>query len=694
MTSAHLIKKLHQSETALLARYEENGRRYVAKQLTPKALESASCHQQLADEHQFLSQICHDRLLNVGRFDERKGLLLFDDATCTLRDYISSEGAMPNDLVCNVVIELCELLDALHRQRLLHGMIGSDTVFVTADGHIKSGNFVGYRFDIGDPPILARSSPRYEAPEAIDGQSDCGPHTDLYCVGFLALEMLTGAEFPHLFGLTESEQDRKWLVWHDDPNKSLGDWDRKVPGAAGALVQLINGLIEKDVSKRNPETARAVIEFINSHGLQSRKLLQTSAGRTSVPTSNKARVQRAKKRKYRRESPLMSLTDAETGEVCSSRATKPLVLGSDPQTTECGVRIVTSEFKGVRHALLSPGAGNWMVFDLATDASVRVNDRIVDTTEPTILNDNDRLAIGGRILKVDFEYRGRGVIPNIELLGRIHQGSGGDLYAARLFRRNGSTDPVALRMYSQEFTLDEDQIRRFMRSIPEASLVKHPNVVRLHRGGMTRDRHKTTWYLASELMRTSLRDAMQLAGGPLRRRDILRFGREIATALQAAGERGIVHRNLTPSAILFSANMRAKLGDFSLSRGEIQESIFDLTRGPLQRQDYRYQPPEIVAGKEPSLASDLYSLVVCMYEAVTHVMPIPKVKSFAGQLEEVANFKWPDVREFNPEVPAALARLFDRVLNKREILTAESLIAEINQFVDSPGDGRKLVQSA
>ena len=169
MTSAHLIKKLHQSETALLARYEENGRRYVAKQLTPKALESASCHQQLADEHQFLSQICHDRLLNVGRFDERKGLLLFDDATCTLRDYISSEGAMPNDLVCNVVIELCELLDALHRQRLLHGMIGSDTVFVTADGHIKSGNFVGYRFDIGDPPILARSSPRYEAPEAIDG---------------------------------------------------------------------------------------------------------------------------------------------------------------------------------------------------------------------------------------------------------------------------------------------------------------------------------------------------------------------------------------------------------------------------------------------------------------------------------------------------------------------------------------------
>lgn len=687
MTSAHLIKKLHQSETALLARYEENGRRYVAKQLTPKALESASCRQQLADEHQFLSQICHDRLLNVGRFDERKGLLLFDDATCTLRDYISSEGAMPNDLVCNVVIELCELLDALHRQRLLHGLIGSDTVFVTADGHIKSGNFVGYRFDIGDPPIPARSSPRYEAPEAIDGLSECGPHTDLYCVGFLALEMLTGAEFPHLFGLTESEQDRKWLVWHDDPNKSLGDWDRKVPGAAGALVQLINGLIEKDVSKRNPETARAVIEFINSHGLQSRKLLQTSVERGRVSETSKTHPQRTKKRRHRRETPLLTLTDTVTDQACSSRETKPFVIGSDPQLSKSGLRIVTSDFKGERHALMSPRAGNWMIFDLATNPPVRVNDRVVEMSEPTILNDNDQLRIGHRNVTVDFEYRGRGVIPNVELLNRIHQGSRGDLYAATLFRRNGSTEKVALRIYSQEFTSDKGQIRRFMRSIPEASLVKHPNVVKLHRGGMTRNRHTTTWYLASELMKTSLQDVMQLAGRPLRRRDILRFGREIATALQAAGERGIVHRNLTPSAILFSANMRAKLGDFSLSRGEIQESIFDLTRGPLQRQDYRYQSPEIIAGNDPSLATDLYSLVVCMYEAVTHVMPIPKVKSFAGQLEEVANFKWPDVRELNPEVPAALARLFDRVLDKRQIVTAESLIEEINRSAESSKDG-------
>jgi serine/threonine-protein kinase len=134
-----------------------------------------------------------------------------------------------------------------------------------------------------------------------------------------------------------------------------------------------------------------------------------------------------------------------------------------------------------------------------------------------------------------------------------------------------------LRIYPTTFQFDEQGIRRFMRGIPDAGKIRHPNIVRLYRGGFQKKGNGHLWFLAMEyLPGGSLRDRLQ-HGARLSVPVTIRYAADIAHAVEAATARCLVHRNINPSCILFDAVGTAKLGDFSLMRGGVLQAIQEIT---------------------------------------------------------------------------------------------------------------------
>ena len=140
---------------------------------------------------------------------------------------------------------------------------------------------------------------------------------------------------------------------------------------------------------------------------------------------------------------------------------------------------------------------------------------------------------------------------------------------------------------------------------------------------------------------------------------LLDIVRQVCRGLQAAHGRGIFHRDLKPSNILVDDENSATIIDFGVAHlGNTQTSGF---RGTLQ-----YTAPELVdirTTHEPSPASDLYSLAVVMYEALTGQRPFER-KSERDTFYAILNYYPPPIWAFNPRVPLSFSKVIHKELAK------------------------------
>jgi serine/threonine protein kinase len=149
---------------------------------------------------------------------------------------------------------------------------------------------------------------------------------------------------------------------------------------------------------------------------------------------------------------------------------------------------------------------------------------------------------------------------------------------------------------------DADQFTRECRAI--GSLSWHPHVVPVHDAGRTDDGSS---YLAMELLPGgSLADAV--AAGPMAVADAVRHAHDVADALAAAHEIGVLHRDVKPANILIDRRGRARLADFGIARmaGSAPTTTGSVT-GTIA-----YLAPEVLAGAKASAASDVYALGVTL----------------------------------------------------------------------------------
>jgi serine/threonine protein kinase len=226
---------------------------------------------------------------------------------------------------------------------------------------------------------------------------------------------------------------------------------------------------------------------------------------------------------------------------------------------------------------------------------------------------------------------------------------------------------VALKVMQPDWAIRPVARQRFLREARAAAALDHPHVITIHHVGeadgipflvMPLLQGET---LASRLMRQvhlPLQDAMRLA-------------REVALGLDAAHERGLIHRDVKPANIWletlpvqFGAEMvrdRAKLLDFGLAWAADTES--PLTPPEVMVGTPAYMAPELARGQKFDARCDLFSLGCVLYQMLTSQLPFGGLDPRAAMCALLTTDPRPP-HELNPGVPARLSALILRLLAK------------------------------
>ena len=633
----------------------ELGQRFTVKELRPETRTMPVHVEALERETQFLLKFKHQRILAVASHESPDTVLL-EDAQCSLQQLLKKHGVFSNELVALVLGQCLEALAFLASKDHAHGMLCSENVFVDPAGGIKLGDFTGYRFE-KDKAAFGHfyREPLNPAPEIIDRDcGPCGPWSDLYCLGFIALEMLAGNQLPQLMGLTSHENDRRrWQRWHADSTQSLENWQEQLPDVSAGLGAFIDGLIRKNVSQRAFQDPAEALKQLHELGLGARRALPMFDQREQEVGAVETRYCPPK----RKLGPILRLVPRNP-----KRSTKPIVVPQDQPLIVKG-RKSSAELL----SLLSCQTTNWFVYNLAERSATFHNNQAVPRDSPRKIAAEDELRFGEDRYLVDLVLQGTSVVRGFDLLKRIHRGSGGELYRARWYPRSMKERLVAVRLLAPDFGRDVDQIRRFLRAIPSAGRIRHANVVRLFKGGRVRRGGQSTWYIASQLMPGgSLRDRIRKRGGKgISLRLARTIGLAVASALTAARNHRVVHRNINPACILFDNNGGIRLGDFSLLRTEIIESMFDITRGKLLPGDYLYQAPEILAASSTvDQTCDFFSLGACLHEAILGKAPVDTDQPEVSLIRKLVDYEWPGIRSVNSEIPQVWEDALSRCMRR------------------------------
>src|SRR4051812_42705169 len=239
---------------------------------------------------------------------------------------------------------------------------------------------------------------------------------------------------------------------------------------------------------------------------------------------------------------------------------------------------------------------------------------------------------------------------------------------------------VAIKTLPPHLSKDESVRQRFLRETRTAGAMSHPNIVPIH-GADEIDGHVffVMGFVDGDSLAAHIRGEGRLES--LRTAAILR---DVASALSHAHARGTIHRDIKAENILIDrATGRALVTDFGIAR--LAEAAPLTATGQMLGTVY-YVSPEQVSGETIDHRSDLYSLGVVGFLALTGTFPFDAELASAVLIAHV-NRPAPPVRSLNPSVPTALAAIVDRLLSKdpsRRFPTAEALEQALAAAIQSP----------
>ena len=239
---------------------------------------------------------------------------------------------------------------------------------------------------------------------------------------------------------------------------------------------------------------------------------------------------------------------------------------------------------------------------------------------------------------------------------------------------------VAVKILRDEFTTDEEFIRRFETEAQSAARLVHPNIVSIFDVGVDNG----IYYIVMELIQgKTLKQIILGERGPLPWKWSVNVAIQIASALEMAHKNNIIHRDIKPHNIIITEDGIAKVTDFGIAKAVSNSTItaFGTTIGSVH-----YFSPEHARGGYTDAKSDLYSLGVVMYEMVTGKVPFDADTPVSVALKHMQEEPVPPI-EVNTNLPEAVNKIILKSLKKDPMLryqTSTELLQDLRTALKNP----------
>ena len=248
---------------------------------------------------------------------------------------------------------------------------------------------------------------------------------------------------------------------------------------------------------------------------------------------------------------------------------------------------------------------------------------------------------------------------------------------------NAGGGQVAAKILDPESAGDHEARKRFLREAQLALGVKHPNLVETYDVGEDPDTG-LCYILMEYVSGGSLADYLK-ANGALPVEDAVAVVQAMASVLELARQKGIVHRDIKPGNIMFDAEGTPKLADLGIARGGIAgtETTTVTQTGMVIGTPAYMAPEQMLDAHKVDTRADIYSLGVVFFEMLTGERPNKDDTVVQLMAKAVKGEPLPDVRTLRPEVSASVAELIslmcamkadERVQTPAEVTTALSQI--------------------
>lgn len=272
-----------------------------------------------------------------------------------------------------------------------------------------------------------------------------------------------------------------------------------------------------------------------------------------------------------------------------------------------------------------------------------------------------------------------------EIIEKIGNGGMATVYKAKCHVLNRY---VAVKVLKDEFTTDEEFIKRFAAEAQSAASLAHPNIVSIYDVG----NEGSLYYIVMELIKGKTLKEIINEDEMLPWKWSVNIAIQIASALETAHKNNIVHRDIKPHNIIITEDGIAKVTDFGIAKAVSNSTItaFGTTIGSVH-----YFSPEHARGGFTDAKSDLYSLGVVMYEMLTGKVPFDADTPVSVALKHMQEDPVEPIK-LNPEIPIAVNKIIMKAMKKDTNLryqTATEMLRDLNKALKDPNGNFVFIQN-
>ena len=274
-----------------------------------------------------------------------------------------------------------------------------------------------------------------------------------------------------------------------------------------------------------------------------------------------------------------------------------------------------------------------------------------------------------------------------EILSPLGKGGMGEVWRAQDTKLGRE---VAIKALPEEFANDADRLARFEREAKLLASLNHPNIATIH--GLEED--NGTRFLVLELVEGET-IAEFLKAGPLPVESALNVARQIAEALEAAHEKGVIHRDLKPGNIMITPDGKVKVLDFGLAKAVAGETprpdlstraVLDTKEGIIQGTP-AYMSPQQARGEVVDKRADIWAFGCLLYEMLTGRRPFPG-ETLSDTVAKILESEpdWNSLpSRLNPKIEKLLFRCLEKTPRRRWQAVGDVRLEIENLLADPAG---------